>query len=567
MGSTMFETFNLHPFEDEIRSGLRQAAEDNLIRRLWEKDHTLWQDEEQEVSNRLGWLDAPELAVSGLAHWEELAAAIRRKGITQVLLVGMGGSSLAPEVFSRVFGPAPGFPSLAVLDSTAPEAVRHWRDSLTVERTVFVVSSKSGTTIETISLFKFFFNQLEQALGRGRAGEHFLAITDPGSPLEETGRRLGFLDIVPGVPSIGGRYSVFSAFGLLPAALLGLKVKDMVEGGQAMARLCRAEDPPLKNPGLYLGTLLARLAGQGLDKLTFLLPSRLESLGGWLEQLIAESTGKAGRGILPVAGEAAGHPGTYGPDRFFVGYRLKGDDSIGTTIKGIKQSGKPGLVVDLQSPAELAGQFYLWEIAAAVAGRWLGINPFDQPDVTAAKKNTEVMLAHYSRFGRLPSETPLASGEGLTLFGQRPASSIEEGVRCFADQARPGDYMSLQAFLAPEPDSQSALKKLAETLRRRTGLAVTTGFGPRYLHSTGQLHKGDAGRGLFFQLTSSHPLDLAVPEKAEDNLRSAYTFGVLIDAQAMGDLRALREAGRRIIRIHLGQRPAEGLSLLNDWLD
>jgi len=567
MGSTMFETFNLHPFEDEIRSGLRQAAEDNLIRRLWEKDYTLWQDEEQEVSNRLGWLDAPKLAVSGLARWEELATVVRRKGITQVLLLGMGGSSQAPEVFSRIFGSAPGSPSLAVLDSTAPEAVRRWRDSLALERTLFVVSSKSGTTIETISLFKFFFNRVEQALGRGRAGEHFLAITDPGTPLEETGRRLGFLDIVPGIPSIGGRYSVFSAFGLLPAALLGLKVKDIVEGGQAMARFCRAEDPPGNNPGLYLGTLIARLAGRGLDKLTFLLPSRLESLGGWLEQLIAESTGKAGRGILPVAGEAAGHPGTYGPDRFFVAYRLRGDDSTGATVEAIKQSGKPGLVVDLLSPADLAGQFYLWEIAAAVAGRWLGINPFDQPDVTAAKKNTEAMLAHHSRFGRLPSETPLASREGLSLYGQKPVPSLEEGVRSFVGQARPGDYISLQAFLAPEPDSESALKKLADTLRRRTGLAVTTGFGPRYLHSTGQLHKGDAGHGLFFQFTSPHPFDLTVPERAEDNLRSAYTFGELIDAQAMGDLRALREAGRRIIRIHLGQRPAESLSLLNDWLD
>jgi len=566
MGSTMFETFNLHPFQDEVRSGLRQAAQDNLIRRLWEKDYTLWQDEDREISNRLGWLDGPELALSGLTRWEELATAIRRKGITQVLLLGMGGSSLAPEVFNRVFGSAPGSPSLAVLDSTAPEAVRRWRDSLALERTLFVVSSKSGTTIETISLFKFFFNLVGQALGRGHAGAHFLAITDPGTPLEETGRRLGFLDIVPGVPSIGGRYSVFSAFGLLPAALLGMKVKDMIEGGRAMARLCRTEDPPGKNPGLYLGTLIALLAGRGLDKLTFLLPSRLESLGGWLEQLIAESTGKAGRGILPVAGETAGHPGTYGPDRFFVGYRLKGDESIGATVEAIKQSGKPGLAVDLQSSADLAGQFFLWEMAAAVAGRWLRINPFDQPDVTAAKKNTEAMLAHYRRYGRLPPETPLASGEGLTLFGQKPVPSLKEGLRGFADQARPGDYVSLQAFLAPDPDLESALKKLADTLRRRTGLAVTAGFGPRYLHSTGQLHKGDAGRGLFFQFTSAHSLELAVPERAEDSLRSDYTFGVLIDAQALGDLRALGEAGRRIIRIHFDRRPAEGLDLLNDWL-
>jgi transaldolase/glucose-6-phosphate isomerase len=566
MGSTMFETFNLQPYQDEIQSGLRQAAQENLVRRLWEKDHTLWQDEEREVTNRLGWLEAPELAVSGVARWQELAAAFRRKGITQVVLLGMGGSSLAPEVFSRIFGPAPGFPSLDVLDSTAPEAVRRWRDSLDAKRTVFVVSSKSGTTIETISLFKFFSHLLEQILGPDRTGEHFLAITDPGSPLEETGRRLGFLDVVPGVPSIGGRYSVFSAFGLLPASLLGLEVKDIIREGRAMARLCRAENPPGNNPGLYLGTLMAGLAGRGLDKLTFLLPSALESFGGWLEQLVAESTGKAGRGILPVVGEAAGQPEAYGPDRFFVSYRLKGDSVMGATVEALKQAGKPGLVIDLQNSAGLAGQFFLWEMATAVAGRWLGINPFDQPDVTAAKKNTEAMLAYYLRWGRLPPERPRASGEGLDFFSQRPVASIKEGVRRFVNLARPGDYISLQAFLTPEPDSESALRKLADTLRRRSGVAVTVAFGPRYLHSTGQLHKGDAGRGLFFQFTSSHPFDLAVPESARDNGRSTYTFGVLIDAQARGDLQALRDAGRRIVRIHLGLKPAKSLSLLNNWL-
>jgi glucose-6-phosphate isomerase len=566
MGSAMFETFNLRPFEDDIRSSLEQAGREKIIRRLWKKDFTLWKEEDREISNRLGWLEAPEQAGPNQALWEELADTIRRGGITDVLLLGMGGSSLAPEVFSRVFGSAPGYPSLSVLDSTAPEAVRRFRDSLAPDRTMFVVSSKSGTTIETVSFFKFFFSWLEQVLGPGRAAQHFLAITDPGTPLEEVGRRLGFLKVVPGVPTIGGRFSVFSAFGLLPAALIGLDIKDLVNRGREMARLCRTENPPQQNPGLLLGTLLGRLAGRGLDKLTFLLPSPLESFGGWLEQLIAESTGKEGRGILPVAGEAPASAQVYGQDRFFVAYRLKGDDSAGAVIDTVKRVGRPGLVIDLHSPAELAGQFYLWEMATAVAGCWLRVNPFEQPNVTAAKKNTDRMLKFFGEHGHFPPETPLFREEGLSLFGDAQGSSPAEAIRHFVAQGRPGDYIALLAFLTPEPATEAALKEIGRTLRDKTRLAVTFGFGPRYLHSIGQFYKGDAGRGLFLQFTARDSQDLSLPREAGAGALSPYSFGLLKDAQAGGDFQALREAGRKVIRIHLNGTPADGLRRLADWL-
>jgi glucose-6-phosphate isomerase len=566
MGTAMFETFNLLPFEDDIRSGLEQAGREKVVGRLWKKDFTLWKEEDREISNRLGWLEAPQQAGLSLTRWKGLADKIRRGGTTDVRLLGMGGSSLAAQVFSRVFGSAPGYPSLSVLDSTAPEAVRQVRDSLAPQRTTFVVSSKSGTTIETISFFKFFFNWLEQVLGSGRAAQHFLAITDPGTPLQEAGQRCGFLKVEPGEPTVGGRFSVFSAFGLLPAALIGLDIQDLVNRGREMARLCRTESPPQQNPGLFLGTLLGRLPGWGLDKLTFLLPSPLESFGGWLEQLIAESTGKEGRGILPVAGELPALPEVYGQDRFFIAYRLKGDDSIGTVIDTVRRAGRPGLAIDLRSPAELAGQFFLWEMATAVAGWRLGVNPFEQPNVTAAKKNTERMLKFFGEHGHFPPETPLFREEDLSLFGDAQGSSPAQAVRRFVAQGRPGDYIALLAFLAPEPATEAALQEIGRTLRNKTGLAVTVGFGPRYLHSIGQLYKGDAGRGLFLQLTARDRQDLSLPRETGADTVTPHSFGVLKEAQAAGDFQALREAGRKVIRLHFYGKPADGLRRLADWL-
>jgi hypothetical protein len=453
----------------------------------------------------------------------------------------MGGSSLAPGVFGRSFRTRKDFPALDILDTTSPDAVGRAGRSLDPAKTLFIVSSKSGTTVETTSLFNYFYALARDRLGIVQAGLRFAAITDPGSPLEALARRLGFRRVFSGDPAVGGRFSALTVFGLVPAALKGIDIGRILALSGETIRACRLGDPEA-NPAAFLGTILGVMAGRGIDKATFLVSPRVRSLSGWLEQLIAESTGKEGGGILPVPEDAAAEPHFYGRDRLFIHIRCGADKSLDAGVNALQKNGFPILTLAMPDASSLPGQFYLWEMATAVAGHVLGINPFNQPDVESTKIKTKEILS--------------AGGQAVWIEREEKGENLMD----FLSGAQVGDYVAIQAFLDPLPAIGSALDRLKDKLRKRTRLPVTFGFGPGYLHSTGQLHKGDAGRGLFIQLTSEAKSDVPIPNV--DGVRPADSFGALFSAQAWGDRMALRAAGRRIIRIDLGEDSRTGLRRL-----
>jgi len=532
--------------------------------RIWARDHTVWRPDPAEITNRLGWLHTAEVMLKQRHRLQELADSVLTEGYTDVLLLGMGGSSLAPEVLSNVFGgQLANMPTLAVLDSTEPGAILAHAERLNPARTLFIVSTKSGGTVETLSFFKFFYNWAANALGAARTGEHFVAITDPGSKLADLADRYTFRTTFLNDPSIGGRYSALSYFGMVPAALLGVNVEILLNRALAMARNCAASNSPIHgdNQGAWLGAILGELAKAGRDKVTFVTSPALANFGDWLEQLIAESTGKGGTppsvrgrpvgGILPVVGEPLGPPDVYGQDRLFVHLRLDGDSTYDARVQELEGGGHPVIRLHLRDVYDLGEQFFLWEMATAVAGHRLGINPFDQPNVEAAKVLARQAVAAYSETGALPEDVPTP----LT------AEALDE----FLIQARTGDYIALQAYLQPTAETDKLLLASRVRLRDRLKLATTIGYGPRFLHSTGQLHKGDAGNGLFIQLTSDSRRDASIPDEAGAPT-SIMTFGVLIRAQALGDKRALLDAGRRVLHFHLGSDVAGGLELLAESL-
>jgi hypothetical protein len=416
-------------------------------------------------------------------------------------------------------------------------------------RTLFLVSTKSGGTVETLSFFKFFYNWTAEALGDDAAGEHFVAITDPGSKLAELAHRYHFRATFLNDPNIGGRYSVLSYFGLVPAALVGVDVETLLQQALTMACNCEPCNCPVDgdNNGAWLGAVLGELALAGRDKATFVLSPHIESFGDWVEQLIAESTGKEGKGILPVVGEELGSPDVYGDDRLFLYLRLDGDDSYDAAVQALEGAGYPVVQLRLRDLYDLGEQFFLWEMATAVASYRLGINPFDQPDVEAAKVLARGAVAAYAETGKLPEDVPATPAAG-ELIG-------------FLLAAQAGDYIALQAYVQPTAEIDAALQALRWRLRQRLKLATTVGYGPRFLHSTGQLHKGDTGNGLFIQITAESPHDVPIPDEA-GSAESSMTFGVLEMAQALGDKKALTAAGRRVIRFHLGDDVASGLTLL-----
>jgi glucose-6-phosphate isomerase len=497
----------------------------------------------------MGWLRIAEAMARDLQPLYELVNNVRAAGYTQALLLGMGGSSLAPEVFRKTFGVAPGYLDLAILDSTDPDAVLAHADRLDPARTLFIVSTKSGGTVETFSFFKYLYNWVVIALGghKVRAGAHFVAITDPGSGLAETAARYHFRATLLNDPNIGGRYSALSYFGLAAAALLGLDIPRLLERAITTAATHATGVPARANPGAWLGVLLGELAGAGRDKLTFIVSPAVASFGDWVEQLIAESTGKEGKGILPVVGEPPGPAEVYGADRLFVHVRLAGDATYDAAVQALQEAGQPVLRLDLGDLYDLGSQFFLWEMATAVASWRLGVNPFDQPDVEAAKKLARRMVAAYQEQGTLPAS--------------QPAPLSAAALHQFLAGAQPGAYIALHAYLQPTPETEAALQALRLHLRDLYHLAVTLGYGPRFLHSTGQLHKGDAGRGLFVQLTADAAQDAPIPDQAGAP-DSSISFGVLKMAQALGDGQALREAGRRVIHFHLGTDILGGLKQL-----
>ncbi|MHB8771061.1 MAG: glucose-6-phosphate isomerase [Syntrophales bacterium] len=541
---------------------LRALAAGRFMERILRKDHTLWKPEPKEIADRLGWLDSAVTMQRNLSAIGGFVDGVRADGYTFALLMGMGGSSLAPEVFRKVFGRREGFPDLAVIDSTDPGAVLARAAGLDLKRTLFIVSTKSGGTVETFSFLKYFYNLAAGRLGAAEAGRHFVAITDPGSALADIAAVHEFRHCFLNDPEIGGRYSALSLFGLVPAALIGMDLEGF------LARAAATADAETASPaagqeqsGAFLGALLGELAVQGHDKLTFLFSPAIAPFGDWVEQLIAESTGKEGTGILPVLGEPLGPPTAYGADRVFVAVRV-GSDRIGEEeLRVLARAGHPVVEVGMAEPFDLGAQCFLWEMATAAAGWRLAINPFDQPDVEAAKVLARRMIAAYRETGTIPPEQPTGEAEGIAVYGAAEPSEPAAALDAFLTQAGEGAYAAIQAYLNPSPEIGAALEGFRVRLRERSGLPVTLGYGPRFLHSTGQLHKGDRGRGLFIQLTADDPADAAIPDEL-GRPGSSLTFGILKAAQASGDRQALRDKGRRVIRFHLRADPAGGINRL-----
>lgn len=531
---------SLGQYHTAVADALADLEKNDILRRIWNKDHTVWRQDPTEISNRLGWLTSPEAMLAEADDLHTFADELKAAGFTDVLLLGMGGSSLAPELFSLVFGPSSDGLNLGVLDSTDPGAVAALTAQIDPAQTLFIVATKSGGTAETHSFFKHFYNVTADALGADNAGDHFVAITDPGSKLVTLAEKYRFRRTFLNDPNIGGRYSVLSHFGLVPAALVGVDVRRLLESALSI------QQKPAW--AAELGAVMGALAQVGRDKLTFFLPAAIHSFGDWNEQLIAESVGKEGRGILPVVREPYGPAGVYGDDRLFVQFTLGDEAPASDLLAALQAAGQPIVRVALNDIYDLGGQFLLWELATAVAGYLLDIQPFDQPNVEEAKIAARQMIKQYEESGSIPpAETA-------------PATPAE--LEKFLAQLSKGSYISLQAYVTPTLETTAALHSLQAYLRDKTHTAVTVGYGPRFLHSTGQLHKGDAGNGLFIQFVADAPQDVPIPDEAGSDA-SAMPFGVLIRAQALGDGQALQDAGRPLIRFDVtGDVPARLRALM-----
>ena len=529
---------------DAVEDTLADLRQRDVPARIWRSDHTVWRPEPRGIADRLGWLTVTDLMRDGLETLETFASEVLDAGFRRAVLLGMGGSSLGPEALWQTFGSAAGYPELTILDSSVPDHVLAVTESIEPAETLFVVSSKSGGTVETDSLYRHFRGVLEGAVGNEEAGRHFVAVTGPGTPLEGLAMREGFRRVFLNPSDIGGRYSVLSYFGLLPAALAGIDVGRLLERAEAMRRKCGPEVSVDDNPGAWLGAAMGTLALRGRDKLTLVTSPSVQGLGPWIEQLVAESTGKEGRGVVPVVGEPPLDSRHYGRDRLFVYLRVGTDDNSRTDafVQRLRSTGQPVVRLELRGRDDLGSEFFRWEFATAVAGAVLAINPFDQPDVQQAKEMTaQVLEEHRSPAGEPSTET---GGDARDLLAQ----------------ARPGDYLAVLTYLRQTPELDRALSSLRRRVGERYRIATTLGYGPRYLHSTGQLHKGGPDSSLFLQITARHDRDLPIPGRP-------YTFGTLVDAQAQGDLRALRSLGRRAARVRLQTGGAEELEgLVNGWL-
>jgi transaldolase/glucose-6-phosphate isomerase len=554
------QSFELGDAHEKVELAVDLWRREGRVRRLWARDASLFSGADE--AQWLGWLDAVASWSDGMESLEAVAAAARSGGFRHAVVLGMGGSSLCPDLLGRTFGAQQGSPELLVLDSTNAAQIRSLEARIDPARTLFIVASKSGGTIEPNAFKAYFYDQVEAALGKGKAGANFVAITDPGSSLEAVATAEDFLQIAYGDPSIGGRFSALSSFGMLPAAVMGLDVASFVQRAGAMVHSCASCVPPAQNPGALLGLTLGTLAQQGRNKLTLVASPELASLGGWIEQLVAESTGKGGIGIVPVDGEELAGPEAYGADRLFVQIALEGSADAGqdSALKALEAAGHPVVRIALGDTMDLGQEFFRWEIATAVAGAVLGINPFDQPDVEAAKGAARSLMQRFEEKGELPGATPIASEGGLELYAdEQNAAAVGGGELTAMLQAHlarlgDGDYFALNAYVEMSPANDAELQALRHAVRDAKGVATTLGYGPRFLHSTGQLHKGGPNSGVFLQITGDSE-DLAIPGQP-------FSFGVLEAAQAQGDLEVLFERGRRALRVHLGSDVAGGLAKL-----
>jgi transaldolase / glucose-6-phosphate isomerase len=550
--------------EKTVSESLESWRRDGNVRRLWAGDAHLWTSTDE--SKWLGWLTIVDEQCKGIDELLRVADISRGQAFSHILLLGMGGSSLGPEVLAETFGRQENRPELLVLDSTDPAQIRTFEGKIDPARTLYIVSSKSGSTLEPNILKQYFFELTKSAVDPAQVGSRFIAITDPGSKLQKIAEQDRFRYTAFGSPTIGGRYSVLSHFGMVPAATMGLDVGRLLSATQKMVRSCESSAPPADNAGVVLGTILGVLGKSGRDKVTIVASPGIADFGAWLEQLLAESTGKQGKGLIPVDAEPLGAPDVYGNDRVFAYLRLvnEADAEQDKAVAALERAGNPIVRIGVTDRYHIGQEFFRWELATAVAGAILGINPFDQPDVEASKEKTRELTAAYEQTGQLPPEEPLLEESGITIFASEKDSKVFKDAKtlakCLATHfgtLRLGDYCALLAYVERNDEHRDTLQDIRVLIRDHKHVATCLGFGPRFLHSTGQVYKGGPNTGVFLQITCDDPADLPVPDQK-------YTFGVVKAAQARGDFAVLAERGRRVLRIHLGGHVARGLATLRN---
>jgi transaldolase / glucose-6-phosphate isomerase len=549
-----------------VKATLEDWKTHDKVQRLCARDASLWSNTDE--SKWLGWLGIVEEQIADLQRFQRIAEEIRAAGFKQAVLLGMGGSSLCVEVLKFTFGNIPGYPGFLVLDSTDPAQIKTLDAKLDLAKTVFIVSSKSGSTLEPNIFQQYFFERVKQIVGAAEVGKRFIAITDPGSHMQKVAEASGFRHIFFGLPTIGGRYSALSNFGMIPGAIQGLDIAKFLDRTQKMVRACGSSVPADQNPGVILGATLGTLAKGGRDKLTIFTSPGISDLGAWLEQLIAESTGKEGHGIIPVDRERIGSPDVYGNDRVFAYLRLESapDPKQDAAVAALEKAGQPVIRIPVSEIYDLGQEFFRWEIATAVAGSVIGINAFNQPDVEASKIETRKLTEQYEKSGSLPPEAPFFTGSGVKLFtDEKNAVALKQAagsdatlagyLRAHLNRLRAGDYFAVLGYIQMDDAHESRLQSIRHAVRDKKRVATCLGFGPRFLHSTGQAYKGGPNSGVFLQITCDDAADLPVPGQK-------YTFGVVKAAQARGDFQVLAERNRRALRVHLGADVAAGLAKL-----
>jgi len=545
-----------------VKTYLDDWQKNDKVRRLWQRDATVWTGSDE--GQWLGWLDITEKQLAQLDVFKKIATDVKKAKFKHALLLGMGGSSLCPEVLRMTFGKIKGFPALHVLDSTDPAQIKAIETQVDLKSTICIVSSKSGSTLEPNIYKRYFFEQIKKKVGAKEVGNRFIAITDPGSKMQQVAEADKFRHIFFGVPSIGGRYSALSNFGMIPAAVMGLDVAKFLKNTQEMVKACGASVAADKNPGVVLGAILGTAANQGADKVTIISSPGISDLGAWLEQLLAESTGKQGKGIVPVDREKLAKPAAYGNDRVFAYLRLetKPDKKQDAAVAALEKDGLPVVRISVKNTHNLGQEFFRWEIATAVAGAIIGINAFNQPDVEASKIETRKLTSEYESTGKLPSESPFFEAEGLKFYADPKnmaalsgAATLLDLMKLHLDRIRAGDYFGVLGYITMNEANEGALQVIRHNVRDVKKVATVLGFGPRFLHSTGQAYKGGPDTGIFLQITCDDKIDFPVPGQK-------YTFGVVKAAQARGDFAVLAERGRRALRVHIGKNVKTDLAKL-----
>jgi transaldolase/glucose-6-phosphate isomerase len=560
-----------HQLPDSLAKAVEATLEEwrakENVRRLWARDASLWTGTDE--GSWLGWLGITEDQSAHSQRFRSIAEELKREGFTHALLLGMGGSSLCPEVMKLTFGRIDGYPELHVLDSTDPAQIRSFENGVDLAKTLFIVSSKSGSTLEPNIFKQYFFDRVKGLVGEKAAGNRFLAITDPGSKMQQIAESDGFRHVFFGLPSIGGRYSALSDFGMVPAAIMGVDVPKFLDRAEEMVQACASCVPVVENPGAVLGTILGVAHNHGRNKVTIITSPGISDLGAWLEQLLAESTGKSGKGLIPVDRESPSPPAVYGRDRVFVYVRLEStpDKAQDAAVETLERAGQPVVRIAINEPYDLGEEFFRWEFATAVAGAIIGINAFNQPDVEASKVATRKLTSEYEQTGKLPPESPIFEDGGIKLFTDDKnattlvaavgkSASLSAYLKAHLDRNKVGDYFAVLGYIEMNEAHERALQAMRHAVRDKKRVATCLGLGPRFLHSTGQAYKGGPNTGVFLQITCDDAADLAVPGQK-------YTFGVVKAAQARGDFQVLAERGRRALRIHLGKDVEAGLQKLD----